>query len=592
MFRKVMCLISFVLVLALTGSVQAQAYEWDGGGDDILWSTPENWDPDGVPTQDDTVQINIEDANCLIDSSVDAECSTITVGSNAAPCYLRMTGGTLTAYDGAIQVGNDRDANSYLIIDDGIVTSGPEGSQGSGNRLWVGMNGNGILIMNGGELFSYEKVEIGKNANGVGVMYIYGGTVTFSGNSTDLEIGKYGSGAVYMYGGVLNLEDNIKLAQGSESQTEGAGSMYLYGGVVNAGNIRNPADGIYGTPLMDVAGGTLTLPGDYSEIVNQYIDNGWIIAYDDFGIVNVDYDVDANQTIITATPLDPRYAQKSTPSDGAVDVALDATLSWMPGMYAETHNVYFGTDANNVNEATVDDPRGVLVGQNQADASYTPDNILDYGTTYYWRVDEVNDTEPNSPWKGDVWSFAVLNYVVVEDFEDYNDYPPNEIWNTWIDGYGVPTNGSTAGYANPDFVAGEHYLEDETVHGGGWSMPVSYDNSVGLSEATRTFPLSAIRDFTRDGVVTLTLFYYGDETNAAEQMYVALNGDAVVTNDDRNAALVTEWTQWDIPLQEFADQGVNLVNVESMSIGFGNKANPIAGGAGMVLFDDIRLYRP
>ena len=123
-------------------------------------------------------------------------------------------------------------------------------------------------------------------------------------------------------------------------------------------------------------------------------------------------------------------------------------------------------------------------------------------------------------------------------------------------------------------------------------MPVSYDNSVGLSEATRTFPLSAIRDFTRDGVVTLTLFYYGDETNAAEQMYVALNGDAVVTNDDRNAALVTEWTQWDIPLQEFADQGVNLVNVESMSIGFGNKANPIAGGAGMVLFDDIRLYRP
>jgi hypothetical protein len=368
--------------------------------------------------------------------------------------------------------------------------------------------------------------------------------------------------------------------------------MYLYGGVVNANNIRNPADGIWGTPLMDITEGTLTLPGDYSEIVNQYIDNGWIIAYDDFGIVNVEYDVDANQTMITATPLDPMFAQKPTPKDGAIDIARDAVLSWMPGIHAETHNVYFGTDANDVNEATADDPCGVLVGQNQADASYTPDNILDYGQTYYWRVDEVNDLEPNSPWKGDIWSFDVLNYVVVDDFEDYNDYPPNEIWNTWIDGFGVPANGSTAGYPNPDFVSGEHYLEDEVVHGGIFSMPILYDNSVGLSEVTRTFTSSAMKNFTRDGVVTLTLFYYGDETNAAESMYVALNSNAVVTNDDGNAALVTEWTQWDIPLQEFADQGVNLSNVNSMSIGFGNKANPIAGGEGQVFFDDIRLYRP
>jgi hypothetical protein len=592
MIRKVTCLISLTLVLVLAGKVPAQTYDWDGGGDTMLWSEPENWEPDGVPTEDDVVQINIEDANCLIDSSVNAECSAVTVGASAGPCYLHMTGGTLTAYSSAIQVGNDRDANSYIIIDGGVATTGPEGSQGSSNRLWIGMNGNGILIMNGGELYSYEKVEIGKNASGVGEMYVYGGTITFSGNSTDLEIGKYGSGTVYMYGGVLNIEDNIKLAQGSESQTDGTGSMYLYGGVVNAGNIRNPADGIYGTPLMDIAGGALTLPGDYSEIVNQYIENGWIVAYDDFGIVNVDYDVDANQTIITATPLDPRFAQKPTPSNGAVDVARDAVLGWMSGIYTENHNVYLGTDANDVNEASVDDQRGVLVSRNQVGASYVPINLLDYGQTYYWRVDEVNDTEPNSPWKGDLWNFTVLNYVVVDDFEDYNDYPPNEIWNTWIDGYGVPANGATSGYPNPDFVGGEHYLEDEIVHGGGWSMPLLYDNNVGLSEATRTFTSSAMKNFTREGAVTLTLFYYGDEANAAESMYVALNGNAVVTNDDVNAALVTEWTQWDIPLQEFAGQGVNLGNVNSISIGFGNKTNPIAGGSGQVFFDDIRLYRP
>jgi len=55
--------------------------------------------------------------------------------------------------------------------------------------------------------------------------------------------------------------------------------------------------------------------------------------------------------------------------------------------------------------------------------------------------------------------------------------------------------------------------------------------------------------------------------------------------------LVTEWTRWDIPLQAFTDQGVNLANVNTISIGFGNKANPQAVGSGHVFIDDIRLYR-
>jgi hypothetical protein len=136
---------------------------------------------------------------------------------------------------------------------------------------------------------------------------------------------------------------------------------------------------------------------------------------------------------------------------------------------------------------------------------------------------------------------------------------------------------------------GEHYLEGEIVRSGDWSMPLFYDNSAGLSEVTRT--LNA--NWTVDGVVTLTLFYYGDAANAAEPMYVVLNGNVVVNNEDADAALVTEWIRWDIPLQALADQGVNLSNVGSISIGFGNKANPTAGGGtGVVYFDDIRLYRP
>ena len=37
--------------------------------------------------------------------------------------------------------------------------------------------------------------------------------------------------------------------------------------------------------------------------------------------------------------------------------------------------------------------------------------------------------------------------------------------------------------------------------------------------------------------------------------------------------------------------GNNLANVNTISLGFGDKSNPVAGGSGMVFFDDIRLYR-
>jgi hypothetical protein len=75
-------------------------------------------------------------------------------------------------------------------------------------------------------------------------------------------------------------------------------------------------------------------------------------------------------------------------------------------------------------------------------------------------------------------------------------------------------------------------------------------------------------------------------------MYVILNGSAGVDNDNPNAAQAAIWTEWTIDLTRFADQGVNLPFVNTITIGLGNRANPTAGGAGMLYFDDIRLYAP
>jgi len=285
-------------------------------------------------------------------------------------------------------------------------------------------------------------------------------------------------------------------------------------------------------------------------------------------------------------------AGEPDPADAAIDVSREITLSWKPGNSAVRHEVYFGTDFSDVNNADTTNISVIYRGsQDLVTASYTPpESPLEWGQTYYWRIDEVNDTEPNSPWKGDVWSFTVINYVIVDDFESYNEIEPgeegsNRVYGTWIDGYDNPLiNGSTIGYTE----LFQPSMETEIVHSGDQSVPLTYDNSTaGLSEVTRT--LNA--DWTRDEVITLTLFYKGNLANAPEPMYIALDGNAVVTNDNPNAARISDWTQWDILLQDFADLGVNLANVNTISIGFGDKANPVPGGSGRVFIDDIRLYR-
>ena len=277
----------------------------------------------------------------------------------------------------------------------------------------------------------------------------------------------------------------------------------------------------------------------------------------------------------------PVQARRPSPDSGATDVALDVVLSWIAGREAAVHDVYFSTDE----QAVID---GTTPVTTVTETSHGP-LALDLDKTYYWRVDEVNDAETPTTWQGDVWNFRTHEYFVVDDFEDYNDYPPDEIFSTWIDGYGIATNGSTAGYPDPDFLAGEHYVETTIVHGGGQLMPLFYENNFKYSEATMT--LVSVRDWTEGGVGVLSLWFYGDASNAAERMYVALNGSAVVYHDNPDAALINEWTEWPIDLQEFAAQGVNLANVNTISIGFGDKNNLQAGGSGMVFIDDIRLYR-
>jgi hypothetical protein len=88
-----------------------------------------------------------------------------------------------------------------------------------------------------------------------------------------------------------------------------------------------------------------------------------------------------------------------------------------------------------------------------------------------------------------------------------------------------------------------------------------------------------------NGVTTLTIWFRGDSGNTAETLYVALNGNARVDNDNPDVALATDWTEWNIDLQAF---GVNLASVNSITLGLSS----VTGGTGIMYFDDIRLYPP
>ncbi len=85
-------------------------------------------------------------------------------------------------------------------------------------------------------------------------------------------------------------------------------------------------------------------------------------------------------------------------------------------------------------------------------------------------------------------------------------------------------------------------------------------------------------------------------SNDAEPFYVAVSNSAgapaVVVHDDPAAAQIDTWTEWVIPLQAFADQGIDLANVDRIAIGLGTKGNiTVPGGSGKMYFDDIRLCR-
>jgi regulation of enolase protein 1 (concanavalin A-like superfamily) len=225
----------------------------------------------------------------------------------------------------------------------------------------------------------------------------------------------------------------------------------------------------------------------------------------DGAFTNATYYFDNARLLNSGIPTKPHPANQQT------DVQTEPTLSWTPGKYAETHDVYFGDNFDDVNAASMDSHLNVTYVNIDVN-SFKPGS-LEFSSTYYWRVDEISNTDPDKTRRGDVWSFTTGNFLVIDDFEDYNDIS-NRIYDTWLDYY-VNNTGMTVGHLEPPFA------ERRIVHGDYQSMYMRYDNDGTVNEGTSyeqsgtLFYSEAERhwqdpqDWTREGSKSLTLWFRG-----------------------------------------------------------------------------------
>ncbi|HCO93716.1 MAG TPA: hypothetical protein DIU00_07165, partial [Phycisphaerales bacterium] len=369
MLKKMICLISFVLILSSVG--YSADIHWTGSGSDKLWTTRENWELNKVPTTGDNVFLNMPAAKSgpIFQDGMDVKINGLS-SEVAGESTMTMTGGTLEIAD-YIWWGDDN-------------------------------NNHGIFTMSGGTITVGNEFELG-----------WGG----------------GSGTWTMTGGSVTCGELI-----IPTDSGAAGELFLHGGTITVGS-----DGLEMSPvgLIDVGDGTLILEGDLTAQINDLIDAGQITFYGGGGLVVLDYDGrNPGKTTLSARWTGKAYNPE--PADGAYHEDTWVTLGWLPDDAAASHDVYLGEDFDSVDEGTGDTFRvnqGSLFFVAGFPGYPYPDGLIP-GTTYYWRIDEV-EADGVTKHKGDVWSFMVPPKTAYNpdpaDGAEFVD--PNAVL-SWTAGYG------------------------------------------------------------------------------------------------------------------------------------------------------------
>ena len=563
MSRQTYLLTFAVLFSAITGSVLAAGpVYWDGGGADSSWCTPENWVGDFVPATDYNLWMagaNDWDWEDLNEPYIDELVSLPVI----------IDGTCAAAHCGMVVVGDTTDIGVGLIVEEGGLFRPHE--------IVIGYNtrGSGTMIVNGGVVDTWDYSYVGIGDGGDGTLIMNGGVINCLGNTS-------GGGSAPQWAGAVIVCKNEKGSATGHFQ-------------FNGGLIRTRRLSIFEGGTMDVAGGTMIITrvgdssieswyGDQFWNINSWIEQGWLTAYGgERAEIEMHYNEVGGVIILEAFQYDPNIAWNPNPRHGEQDVSPATMLTWNPGDNAVSHDVYFGEDRTALEEANNAPGVWEEYKGNYDVNSWDPCG-LEFDKTYYWRVDELNPSDPCSPWKGRVWRFRTAEYVLIEDFDSYAS--TDDLYGSWSDGW---TN----------YTSSEVFIETADVNFiiDGNSMRYFYRNSADpfYSESTHIF--SPAMDWTVAGVEGLVLWFHGEPTNTAERMYLRVSDSpgntATVEYEDPNDLIQDAddaWYEWGIRLEDFNSADVNLHDINGITIGFGNRESPQEGGDGMVYFENIRLY--
>ncbi|MHC4866762.1 MAG: LamG-like jellyroll fold domain-containing protein, partial [Planctomycetota bacterium] len=443
MCKKLAVLLSLVMVLGLAGG--ASAGTWTNGDGDNDWCNPLNWSPAGVPTSTTDVVISgTPNDTVVIDSGCAAQARSVDWNVDADQEVRIEAGGSLT-----VQLGFDwsdgsetatlRIAGDLTIHGTGLDDSDHFRGPDSGTGL--------VFIELGANVYVEGQFRGADSSSGRLDVYMSGGDV----NCLKYKCGDDGDGDFRMTGGRFvtrdtGLSDSFTI-RGRGGGTfdvliEGGAELWVAGGLMTPQNAEAKAD-------VKINEATISC--------DEWVAQGprWVVDINDNGELRIRESdgatktlvegwIDANQVIGKGGTLPPQitwdgpdlvliifFVHKTVydpdPPDDAIDVCPDAVLSWSTGVYVADHNVYFGTDMNEVNEVGV--PKQIHVGPN----SWDPPGLLALNTTYYWRVDTVNDACAPYKWEGGIWSFTTSDgnafAVSPEDGETGIVVDSNLVWN-------------------------------------------------------------------------------------------------------------------------------------------------------------------
>ncbi len=304
------------------------------------------------------------------------------------------------------------------------------------------------------------------------------------------------------------------------------------------------------------------------------------------------------------------YATNPSPYDREIDVPfLNQSLTWTAGTDATSHDVYLGTDAGAVADANTNNT--VLYKGNQGGTTYALTGLM-VGETYYWRIDERSAVHPTGL-KGDIWRFTVGLFLIVDDFDSYNNN--TALWSVWDDWF---VNGSD----------GEIFRENDreiTRVYGSQAAKLKFFNEtakqgslIGSQFDVKDANMAELEiggsDWTIGGVEALFLYVRGDPCNAqvvgddgkgnllweAATPWIELEdtsnntGYVLYPNPDEMGS--DRWREWNIDLNIFDACGVDRSALYRFTIGIGGADKTGQGKAmsapGYIYADDIRLYPP